>query len=152
LAFCSFSFSRKQFEFTGSDKVIARPACSDVRMPANHKVSVAWQIVALFIPIANFWAFYRIRRLLRYLVYVILPSIAVSAVSGAYYYYTLGYGESGLAFGRLDYSPYDFVVFDPTLYVVTSVISWGLFGFSIYLVIIWSKEHNQKYKARTNAT
>jgi len=55
-------------------------------MPANHKVSVAWQIVATFVPIANFWAFYRIRKLRKYVLYVIVPEIVVSIALLAYYY------------------------------------------------------------------
>jgi hypothetical protein len=47
-------------------------------MPANHKVSVGWQIVFTFIPIVNFWAFYRIRKLRKYVLYVVAPSIIVS--------------------------------------------------------------------------
>lgn len=53
-------------------------------MPANSKVSVGWQIVFTFLPIVNFWAFYRIRKRRRYVLYVIMPSIVVSIVSYSY--------------------------------------------------------------------
>jgi hypothetical protein len=116
-------------------------------MPANHKVSVAWQIVATFVLIANFWAFYRIRKLRKYLAYVFVPSTALSITFLAYYYSTLGYekfGDDGLAFGR-PASPYDFVLFDPTVFLIAQVISAGFQGFTIYLVIIWSRQHNRKF-------
>jgi NO-binding membrane sensor protein with MHYT domain len=103
-------------------------------LPANHKVSIGWQIVALFVPIANFWAFYRIRRLRKYLLYSYLPSLAVSIAISVYYYSTLGYGSDRLAFGQST-SPYDFVLFDPTLFIISGIVSWALFGFSIYLVV-----------------
>jgi hypothetical protein len=48
--------------------------------PANHKMSVAWQIVFTFIPIADLWAFYRIKRLKKYILYVVVPQIAVSII------------------------------------------------------------------------
>src|SRR5213593_4532461 len=47
-------------------------------MPANRKVSVAWQIIFTFIPILNLWAFYRIKKLRKYFLYIIVPMIAVS--------------------------------------------------------------------------
>jgi hypothetical protein len=116
-------------------------------MPANHKVSVAWQIVATFIIIANFWAFYRIRKLRKYLLYVYLPSLAISTAISVYYFSMLGYetfGDGGLAFGE-PHSPYDFVLFDSTPFIISGIVSWALFGFSIYLVVKWSREHNRKF-------
>lgn len=117
-------------------------------MPANHKVSVAWQIVALFIPIANFWAFYRIRRLQKYLLYVIIPDIAVGIVSVYQYISTLKrgviWGDSALAFG----DPYAGLSSDPVI-ITTNLASWALFGLSIYLVVKWSREHNRKFDQPT---
>lgn len=102
-------------------------------MPANHKVSVAWQIVALFVPIANFWAFYRIRKLRKYLLYVFVPSV-VTSVALTWYISDGGYFAS---------SSIDALFFPPI--VLANVLSWGLFGFSIYLVTRWSREHNHKF-------
>lgn len=109
-------------------------------MPENHKVSVAWQIVATFVPIVNFWAFYRIRKLRKYLLYVFVPSIALSIALVAYYYSDTSYakwGDDGLAFGE----PRSFV----EAQILGSVIGWGLQGFAICLVIIWSRQHNRVY-------
>ena len=122
-------------------------------MPADHKVSVAWQIVALFVPIANFWAFYRIRKLRKYLLYVFLPSLVVS---GFVLWYisdrgiwapTMGYQDS--VPGDPAYVPYTFDFLGSPLYVASTAISWALFGLSIYLVVKWSREHNHKFSATT---
>ncbi|HEX2556733.1 MAG TPA: hypothetical protein VHK86_00290, partial [Nitrososphaera sp.] len=74
-------------------------------MPANHKVSVAWQIVFTFIPILNLWAFYRIRKLRKYLLFVVVPSIIVSILLLAYIQSQKRFtpwGDDGLAFGNPD--------------------------------------------------
>lgn len=122
-------------------------------MPAEHKVSVGWQIVALFVPIANLWAFYRIRKLQRYLLFVFVPSMVLSSVMVAYYFSKLPQftttADDGIAFGGPIYDPFDFVFFDSTIHVVTTAISWALFGLSIYLVIIWSRQHNRKFDSPT---
>lgn len=114
-------------------------------MPATHKVSVTWQIVATFVPIANLWAFYRIRKLRRYVLYVVVPSIILSASLVAYYYagqprFT-PWGDDGLAFG--DPRP------DLVVTVLGQVIGWGLQGFAIYLAIIWSRQHNRRFDTMT---
>ncbi|MCI0557704.1 MAG: hypothetical protein MN733_04360 [Nitrososphaera sp.] len=104
-------------------------------MPASHNVSVAWQIVALFVPIVNFWAFYRIRKLRKYMLYVFVPSIATSIALVWYI------SDTGLWVSQDTAIPL-------TPFVVASyAISWALFGFAIYLVIIWSREHNQNFDA-----
>jgi hypothetical protein len=109
-------------------------------LPANHKVSVAWQIVFTFIPILNLWAFYRIRKLRKYLLFVVVPSIIVSVLLLAYIQSQKRFtpwGDDGLAFG----SP------DTTWWasITGNVIGLALQGLSIYLVIIWSKKHNENY-------
>ena len=47
-------------------------------MPAKNKVNIMWQIVfVLFIPIADIWAFYRIKKLQKSIIYLVLPSIGL---------------------------------------------------------------------------
>jgi hypothetical protein len=121
-------------------------------MPADNKVSVGWQIAALFVPIANFWAFYRIRKLRKYSAYVYLPSVAVMIAVFAYYYSSLGYEkpfDDGSAFGA---SPYDFVLFNTTLFAIGSAINWCLFGLSIYLIVKWSRLHNRQFDTQPATT
>jgi len=142
-------------------------------MPADHKVSVSWQIVFTFLPIVNFWAFYRIRKLRKYVLYVIVPEIVLSIAIVAYYYSDADYskwGDDGLAFGQSDSvvpslaneSDWYIIKRDVTLgtiapsFVYSSIIGnavgWGLQGFAIYLVIIWSRAHNRKFDATTTNT
>jgi hypothetical protein len=112
-------------------------------MPADHKVSVAWQIVALFIPIANFWAFYRIRKLRRYVLYVVLPSVATSVVAT---YRVFDFTSGGFLPGDDSLTLVDpFAVYRDPAYIACLAIGWALFGLSIYLVVKWSREHNRKF-------
>jgi len=116
-------------------------------VPANHKVSVGWQIVFTFLLVVNFWAFYRIRKLRKYAVYVIAPEIVIGIIATVY---TFGNiidlqmkAESGLPLERLVFlsSAYRWSIFQ--------VISWGLQAWAIYLVIIWSREHNGHFEQTT---
>lgn len=106
-------------------------------MPADSKVSVAWQIVFTFLPIVNFWAFYRIRELRKYVLYVITPEIILGVVIVANIYSM-----------PVD-SPYDFVTPSPIVSIPVNVISLGLQGLAIYLVIVWSRLHNRRVDAST---
>lgn len=141
------SLVRNVFKITYSDKVIAEPYSSKTGMPANHKVSVGWQIVATFFIIANFWAFYRIHKLRKYLAFVFVPSVIASLVINAYSYSTLGFekwGDDGLAFGRSPYYPYMFDAFD-SLFWAGIAVGIGFQALTIYLAIKWSREHNRRF-------
>jgi hypothetical protein len=118
-------------------------------VPADHKVSVGWQIVATFIIIANFWAFYRIRKLRKYLLYVGLPSYLFA---GALFYVSyvglwvswLPDGSSG-GFDMTDTVPAVWGIVPP-VFITIQLIGWGLQGFAVYLVIIWSRQHNRAFE------
>ena len=95
-------------------------------MPANHKVSVGWQIVFTFIAILNLWAFYRIRKLRKYLLYVFVPSVIIA--------------------GYLSYNGSWFMVTDIRILLAPStLISMGIQVLAVYLVIIWSRQHNKQF-------
>ena len=50
-------------------------------MPVEHKVSILWQIIfVLFVPIVGIWAFYRIKKLQKFILLVVLPSITLMSV------------------------------------------------------------------------
>jgi hypothetical protein len=118
-----------------SDKVIAAVACSTSRLPANHKVTVAWQIVFTFLPVVNFWAFYRIRKLRKYVLYVVLPTAITLLVV---------INEQPIddikQLVTLSYLSYHLVIAE-------QLIGIGIQGFAIYLVIIWSRQHNRQFDA-----
>jgi len=114
-------------------------------MPANHKVSVAWQIVFTFLPILNLWAFYRIRKLRKYFLIVLLPEMAIAA------YFTIEISMIQFAALLNERSTGQYVSpnisFMPTLEfsIIIQAIGWALQGLSIYLVIIWSRQHNNQF-------
>ena len=129
-------------------------------MPADHKVSVAWQIVFTFISILNLWAFYRIRKLIRYFLYVVLPSIAYSIV----FLVVMNSEFFGGFIGSLDWKGYGYALsvgpdssstIERESYWSTSLsqvllygsylVNGGVQAFAIYLVIIWSRQHNKQF-------
>lgn len=110
-------------------------------MPADKKVSVGWQIVFTFLPIINFWAFYRIRRLRKYLLYIIVPQIIISVAIGAYTSSTNVQDYSDFVFEEPDDV---FDVYSNPIFIGSYAVSFALQGLTIYLVIIWSRQHNRQ--------
>ena len=108
-------------------------------MPANHKVDDIRQVAATFVPVINFWAFYSIRKLQKYLLYVVLPQAVILAVISWYGYYG-SYSFMGI-------NPLSPLILQ--LAVTTTI---AVHGFSIYLVIKWSREHNRMYDSPTTST
>lgn len=115
-------------------------------MPANHKVSVAWQVVFTFISILNLWAFYRIRKLRKYLLYVVAPSAVLSIVLISYINIESNFGY----WVSSDSGGFDNAFALYGALIVSSIISVGLQALAIYLVIKWSREHNEKYSATSD--
>ena len=116
-------------------------------MPANHKVSVGWQIVFTFLPVVNFWAFYRIRKVTKYFFYVILPSIAFTI---AIVVVVLSPPSQYGYIGSLDW--YEGATISPAseptdirVSIISNIIGIGLQLWSIYLLIIWSRQHNKQF-------
>ncbi|HEX6560433.1 MAG TPA: hypothetical protein VF016_00240 [Nitrososphaera sp.] len=111
-------------------------------MPATGRVSVGWQIVFTFLPILDLWAFYRIKKLQKYVLYAVVPSIVLSIIAVSYIIAAerrfIPWGDDGLVFGSAKAAA-------ETASIMGNVIGWGLQGFSVYLVIIWSKRHNQTF-------
>ena len=58
-------------------------------MPAKEKVSVMWQILFAIISPINLWAFYRIKKLRRYVLYVAVPSVIVGLILSLVGYYEM---------------------------------------------------------------
>ena len=115
-------------------------------MPANHKVNVAWQIFFIFIPVINFWAFYRIRRLDEYTFYIILPAVIALIILIAIIIISIIQSPTE------SYDPLE-VSFRPVpiaseLELAAYLVGFGLQGLAIYLVTIWSRKHNQQFDPR----
>jgi hypothetical protein len=109
-------------------------------MPANRKVSVAWQIVFTFLPIVNFWAFYRIRKLRKYVLYIIVPSIILGMVYGSYVA-VVAFNDPTFESRARD----PWFIYTQPIGIATTIIGSALTGLTIYLVIIWSRQHNKIY-------
>src|SRR5687767_12381883 len=117
-------------------------------MPADHKVSVGWQVFFTFVTVLNFWAFYRIRKLRKYLLYVFVPSIvATIIVTRTFYNIGITSTRIGSTIGTID-----FVGSNWWAYVFLSLFGVALQVWAVYLVIKWSREHNRKFDITPNAT
>lgn len=114
-------------------------------LPENHKVSIAWQIVFTFLPVVSFWAFYRIRKLRRYVLYIIVPQAAITAFIFSYML------QISAPLFRPDGSPISNES-QMGLIVLSYLASAVLQGLTIYLVIIWSRAHNRQFDQPTTQT
>jgi hypothetical protein len=101
-------------------------------MPANHKVSIGWQIVFTFIAVLNLWAFYSKKT--SQVLFVFLPSLMFSLVLTLYIYSN---PAPGFYWGFNPFEIVDITWFAIFLFIHT--VGVALLGFSICLVIIWSK-------------
>ena len=115
-------------------------------MPAEGKVSLAWQIImVLLIPIAGIWAFYRIKRLQKAFLYIMLPQI-IMVVLVLVAVIMMIPGEDAMdsleTFGD-DKSAFDPIVFGLT--TLSSVIGLGITALAIYLIIKWTEEWNKQF-------
>lgn len=110
-------------------------------MPANSKVSVGWQIVASLITGVDVWAFYRIRKLRKFLLFIIAPR---AVVYGAYFaLLSIAIPESEIPPGAT------WVIYTDQIALVANVIGACIQGLAIYLVIIWSRQHNRQFDRPT---
>lgn len=125
-------------------------------MPEN-KVDIRWQIVFIFIPILNFWAFYRIKKLRRFFLYVAIPALIIEIilVSPLFFYSDLPYSEFLIERPPTEQPqelpPY-MTPIEPEVgksnslfQIILIAYEVGFTGFSVFLVIIWSRKWNEKF-------
>jgi hypothetical protein len=74
-------------------------------LPADKKVSLFWQLVFAYVPILNVWAFYRIRKLQKYFVLIIIPQFLLVAFTGL--------STSQMVLIRYVNPPWGLIVLDP---------------------------------------
>ena len=112
-------------------------------MPARGKVSILWQIVfVVFIPILDLWAFYRTKKLRKYLLYVYVPQIVVGLIV-VVFFISMAFEENGMQ-KVTEFS--DSLNENELLLTITStVIGLGLTIFSIYLIATWSERWNKQF-------
>ena len=126
-------------------------------MPAKGKVSVGWQIVFAIISPVNLWAFYRIKKLRRYALYVIIPSIIVSSIVVAGGFYEMnssqkGFDDDGNRYPEPTLPPYMTPIepqvgkYEKTYVIISIITSVGLTILSVYLVVKWSRQWNEQFQ------
>ena len=125
-------------------------------MPAKGKVSIGWQIVFTIISPVNLWAFYLIKKLRKYVWYILIPSaLLVFALSLVGYYEMILIDPSGGQLGSdaiIPLPPYTTPMkphveeFHIIPYNMISIgVSIGLTIFSVYLVVKWSRQWNEQF-------
>ena len=116
-------------------------------MPAEGKVSLAWQIImVLLIPIAGIWAFYRIKRLQKAFLYIMLPEIIMVGIVIAAVIMVIP-GED--AMDSLETFADDESAFEPILFglsTLATVVGLGITALAIYLIIKWTEEWNKQFE------
>ena len=127
-------------------------------MPANGKVSIGWQIVFAIISPINLWAFYRIKKLRLFLLFVITPSIIISSIIVAGVIYEMenptnsGFDEEGNRYPEPTLPP-NMTPIEPQVgkfntgnYMIINIASSvGFTILSVFLVIRWSRKWNEQF-------
>lgn len=121
-------------------------------MPAKGRVSIGWQIVFAIISPVNLWAFYRIKRLRLFVLYVMVPSIAISSIVIAGVFYEMGnpeiieeYPEPSLPSYMTPIEP-QVGKFNTGKYMMLNLASSiGLTVLSVYLIVKWSRQWNEQF-------
>ena len=113
-------------------------------MPAKGPVSILWQILfVVFIPILDLWAFYRIKKLQRYLLYVYLPQLIIGGIIAGFILNSI-FEETSL--DRLESLSDDLQENDLLLIISNIVLGLGFTIFSIYLIATWSEKWNKQFE------
>ena len=123
-------------------------------MPSEKTVNVKWQIVFSLISPLNLWAFYRIKKLRKYLALVWIPSVIITICLSlvGYYEMTLIDPLGGQMVADMPpLPPYmtlikpQVVKFDLIPYNAIGIImSVGFALFSVYLIVKWSRKWNEE--------
>ena len=112
-------------------------------MPAKGPVNILWQILfVVFVPILDLWAFYRIKKLRRYLLFVYLPQLIIGGIIVGFILSTV-FEEDSL--DRLESFSKDLKGNDLILVASNIVLGLGFTVFSIYLIATWSEKWNKQF-------
>ena len=108
-------------------------------MPAKGPVSILWQIIFTFIPILDLYAFYRIKKLRKYFLFVIIPLFAITL--GITFSFVLAELQSS------DFSFEDESMSNENeefLALIFIPVEIGFQILTIYFVYTWSKRWNEQ--------
>ena len=114
-------------------------------MPAKGPVSILWQIIfVVFVPIADIWAFYRIKKLRKAILYYYGPVLVLMIVGGALMFNMVF--EDPEAFQEMSEGLEESIAFS----IISTVGGIGLQIFGIYLIYKWSEEWNKQFSNTIN--
>ena len=106
-------------------------------MPAKGPVKIVWQVVFTLIPVLNIWAFYRIKKLRKYILIILIPVTVISMIVIAPQVIS---EMENIQEGNL---------MNDDQSILTSIIQYivdvGFTILSIYLIYKWSKEWNKQF-------
>jgi hypothetical protein len=112
-------------------------------MPAKGPVSVLWQIIfVVFIPFLDLWAFYRIKKLKKYLLYVYVPQIIIGGIIAGLIL-SMAFEVNGLE--KVETFSEDLENNDLALIILNILMGLGFTVFSIYLIATWSERWNKQF-------
>ena len=126
--------------------VISSEKYKKYTVPAKGPVSILWQIVfALFVPIADIWAFYRIKKLRKAILYITLPSLGLMIlVLIPIFSIITEAGDNPEKIERLS----EDLISDTGLNIMSIISSIGSIGiliWTIYLIATWSEQWNKQF-------
>jgi hypothetical protein len=111
-------------------------------MPAKGPVRIVWQIVFIFIPFVNLWAFYRIKKLRKFLLMVFIPEGVISLAI----ILPLVVENVQQALEGNPMTSNESIAATIVLYIVEI----GFTILAIYLIYKWSKEWNTQFSGTGN--
>ena len=113
-------------------------------MPAKGPVSILWQIIfVVFVPIADIWAFYRIKKLRKALLYLGVPVLVLMVVIIALIF-NMAF-EDPEALQEMSEGLEESIAFS----IISTAGGIGLQVFAIYLIYKWSEEWNKQFSNNT---
>ena len=112
-------------------------------MPAKGPVKIVWQIIFIFIPVLDLWAFYRIKKLRRFALMVWIPETIITMII----IIPIVAGDVDQILNGNPMQDNESILTTILLYVVET----GFAILSIYLIYKWSKEWNRQFTNTSNA-
>jgi hypothetical protein len=115
-------------------------------MPSEGKVSLIWQIImVLFIPIAGIWAFYRIKKLQKGILYLAIPESVLVVLLIVFMLGAMSDEGDLFSFEDVDESNSDIEAISIAISIIATIGGTGLSILAIYLIFKWSEEWNKQF-------
>ena len=111
-------------------------------MPSKGPVKIVWQIIFIFVPVVDLWAFYRIKKFRKFVLMVWIPEIVITMVVIT----PIILAEVEQTLNGNPMLGDQFIMETIVLYIVET----GFTILSIYLIYKWSKEWNKQFPSSGN--